>query len=63
MIWNWLWEELVPEHEGMLCIGCLETRLGRKLTAADFTDCRLNDLGWVEERSDRLYDRLEAVEK
>jgi len=30
------------ECEGMLCTGCLEGRLGRKLVASDFTDCRLN---------------------
>jgi hypothetical protein len=29
---------------GALCIGCLEERLGRDLTADDFKDCPLNDL-------------------
>lgn len=28
----------------VLCIGCLEQRLGRTLTRADFVDCRLNDI-------------------
>jgi hypothetical protein len=27
---------------GMLCVGCLEERIGRRLTPADFTDCPLN---------------------
>lgn len=32
----------VAEEPGMLCIGCLEIRLGRNLTSSDFTDCALN---------------------
>ena len=28
---------------GFLCIGCLETRLGRQLTREDFTDCPVNN--------------------
>ena len=28
---------------GFLCIGCLETRIGRKLRRADFTSARIND--------------------
>lgn len=42
---------------GMLCIGCLETKIGRILTKEDFTDCLANlDL---RPRSKRLQDRLE----
>jgi hypothetical protein len=36
---------LVPgfnEHIEILCVGCLETRLGRELTVADFTFAPLN---------------------
>lgn len=29
---------------GDLCMGCLEKRMGRKLTRNDFTDCLANDL-------------------
>lgn len=29
---------------GMLCIGCLEARLGRELNAADFKPCMLTDM-------------------
>ena len=31
-------------QSGLLCIGCLEQRLGRQLTAADSTYCPMNDL-------------------
>lgn len=30
---------------GMLCVGCLEHRIGRRLVPADFTDVPLNDSG------------------
>ena len=30
-------------EEGFLCVGCLEGRLGRELTAADFTPAPIND--------------------
>jgi hypothetical protein len=43
-----------------LCIGCLELRIGRQLTAADFTDCPVN----VPDRRNtpRLNDRLLGIE-
>ena len=41
----------------VLCIGCLEHRLGRTLTRNDFTDCRLNAPN--EFTSARLRSRLE----
>jgi ribosomal protein L34E len=40
-------------YEGMLCIGCLEDRLGRRLTPADFTDAEVNT--W--RASERLQNR------
>ena len=43
-------------HDGCPCLGCLETRLDRTLTPADFLACPLN-LG-IFEQSDRLVDRL-----
>lgn len=61
-----VWEQTgLGIDDGCLCIGCLETRLGRTLTRADFTDAPVNDLG-VESfgryawsfRSDRLMNRL-----
>ena len=32
-------EPALPDERGMLCIGCLESRLGRELCAADFKPC------------------------
>lgn len=44
---------------GMLCIGCLEDRMGRQLVAADFTDCPVNT-DEDDIRSARLVDRLSS---
>jgi hypothetical protein len=45
--------------QGMLCIGCLEARLGRRLRAADFTDCLANTSTDANvSRSRRLRHRL-----
>lgn len=38
-----VWLAANPASEGMLCIGCLEFRLGRSLRPADFTECPLNE--------------------
>ena len=43
----------------LLCIGCLETRLGRTLTSADFTDAPVNEPH--DRMSERLRSRLLAV--
>lgn len=52
----------VEPHGGMLCIGCLEMRIGRVLTPADFTLAPINSpfLLW-NPRSERLYDRLIGI--
>jgi hypothetical protein len=42
MVQNDLWEKYGCGL-GMLCIDCLEERIGRKLTVEDFTDCNAND--------------------
>jgi len=48
---------IVPGEPGFyLCIGCLETRLGRMLFAGDFTDTPVNTPR--PEYTDRLNDRL-----
>ena len=57
-----VWREAHPARLGMLCIGCLEGRLGRRLTTADFPEAPLNDptdlvFGPIG-RSRRLLDRL-----
>lgn len=45
---------------GILCIGCLETRLGKKLKAINFKDCALNwrNLTIPDMASTRLLSRL-----
>lgn len=43
--------------EGMLCIGCLERRVGRRLTPQDFIDAPINSEEFPD-KSDRLKDRL-----
>lgn len=39
-----LWLQATNSIKGMLCVGCLETRLGRLLTRADFTEAYINRL-------------------
>lgn len=41
---------------GVLCVGCIEARIGRRLLPEDFTDCAGNRGYWP--RSQRLDDRL-----
>jgi hypothetical protein len=52
-----LWEQLHPDKDGNLCIGCVEQRLGRHLNASDFTDLPINN-SELFTRSVRLRDRL-----
>jgi hypothetical protein len=40
----------------ILCIGCLEARIGRRLTPEDFSDLEINRAGWTS--TERLIDRL-----
>jgi hypothetical protein len=51
--------ELVEGQE-VLCIGCLEQRLGRTLMACDFIDVPCNDPN-QKRMSERLRDRLTAT--
>ena len=55
----------VGPHGGMLCIGCLEKRLGRRLTSRNFTDCPLNWRNVLVPgySSERLLSRLTNSEK
>lgn len=50
-----LWDEH-GAGDGMLCIGCLEARIGRRLTPDDFIDAPINR--GVFPYSERLVDRL-----
>ena len=42
---------------GMLCIGCLEGRIGRKLSPTDFPDLPIN-LPFFAGQSNRLFERI-----
>lgn len=52
-----IWLGAVGSKDGMLCIGCLEKRIGRKLNRTDFTDAYINRIGWGS-KSARLLNRL-----
>ena len=54
-----LWLSVMPSIKGMLCVADLEKRLGRKLTAWDFTDATVNNPCY-EPKSQRLMERLTA---
>lgn len=49
---------VVTEVGYFLCVGCLERRLGRLLTPADFTDAPVNRLDCPLPKSDSLLNRL-----
>jgi hypothetical protein len=52
-----LWRSAHPAGAGMLCVGCLERRIGRRLEPHDFVDCPVNtDPAWC--KSTRLLERL-----
>jgi hypothetical protein len=65
-VWAQAWAgRLKPWHalpgQQILCIGCLEARIGRTLMACDFTDAPINDLTdphWSNLMSDRMRDRV-----
>lgn len=66
MVYDHIWAA-ASMTTGFLCIGCLETRLGRQLVSADFTGAPINrDTHWnvagyrhvPVRRSPRLQDRL-----
>ena len=42
MLMNEVWKEAVPDLVGMLCINCVELRLGRQLWPEDFMDSPIN---------------------
>lgn len=56
-----LWLLVMQTIEGMLCIGCLEARLGRQLVASDFTGASINDIRHGSGKSMRLVSRLTAT--
>lgn len=61
MVTDALWKRAgMRRHGGFLCIGCLETRIGRQLTSRDFTECPLNwrNIMLPGYGSDRLVSRM-----
>lgn len=61
MVHDSVWDQSgMNEHDGMLCIGCIETRLGRTLKADDFSSYPIN-MGFFG-RSERFLQRLESVD-
>lgn len=52
-----LWLSLVGSKIGMLCVGCLEGRLGRLLNRHDFPDVTINNPKF-EAKSMRLLERM-----
>jgi hypothetical protein len=69
MVHNVLWLQAVEHYEEMrrdktvvLCIGCLENRIGRRLTPDDFTVCPLNQVDYYRfKKSNRLISRLKGM--
>jgi hypothetical protein len=58
MVHDSLWAQAGMEPKGgWLCIGCLEHRIGQRLTPADFKDVVANDSTRMR-HSDRLASRL-----
>jgi hypothetical protein len=55
MVTQQLWDEAGAKG-GMLCIGCLEKRLGRELNTHDFIEALINSTQF--RRSARLRDRM-----
>jgi hypothetical protein len=60
MVKDDVWAQVCEPDGGMLCIGCLEERLGRRLVPDDFKDCQLHHHGHL---SERLRSRLRGAEE
>lgn len=54
-----VWYSVGLKRDSFSCIGCLEKRLGRSLTPADFRDEMINE--WCESQSDRLRSRIRGL--
>jgi hypothetical protein len=57
MVHDDVWSSAFSKKRGMLCIGCLESRLGKLLTKDDFTAAPLNSMNLFL-GSTRLQSRL-----
>lgn len=56
-----VWASIGMGPIGMLCIGCVELRLRRRLTSKDFTSAWINNPR-TGEKSTRLLDRLTSTD-
>ena len=56
-----VWEHAEADYETILCIGCLEARLGRQLNKNDFSPAILNAVNYSN-HSGRLKSRLTAAD-
>ena len=62
MVRDRIWLRVNPREKGMLCIGCVEERLGRRLAPTDFTDAPVNtSREYTREHSPRLRLRLQGA--
>lgn len=59
MLKDSIWALTSVGRVGMLCIGCVETKIGRKLVPSDFNDSFVNKIPM--QRSMRLNERLGFV--
>lgn len=56
MVRHEIWKEY-GAGKRMLCVGCLEMRMGRRLTPPDFLDAPINYMS-ISSKSPRLVNRL-----
>ncbi|TXS34747.1 hypothetical protein EAO72_40835 [Streptomyces sp. or43] len=62
MVHDQVWAQASTcERGGHLCIGCLETRIGRQLAGGDFTGAPVNRSERWGRRSPRFKDRLQRT--
>lgn len=59
MVHDWLWL-LHGSDLDMLCVGCLETRMGRRLEPSDFMEAPVNWTG-IGQHSERLAERIGSL--
>lgn len=57
MVTDSIWNQY-GARSGMLCIGCLEKRMGRQLTPNDFPEAIINDPNCGRRMSQRLKNRI-----
>jgi hypothetical protein len=46
IVHDWLWIKIAPYTKTVLCLKCMETSLGRKITRSDCKQLLWNELRW-----------------